>query len=547
MNPPSRKFYMAYADYHDLMDMTESMISSMVKDITGSYKVVYTNPDGDVELDFSPPWRRVSMMEGLEEEIMKAHPGTKVKFPDPNGPEAKAYLLDLMSAIGVEPKPPLTVARLIDQLVGDYLEENAMNPVFITEHPEVMSPLAKYHRSKPGLTERFELFVNKRELCNAYTELNNPVVQRERFSIQASQGAEGDDEAMVKDEDFCTALEYGLPPTGGWGMGIDRLTMFLTNKDSIREVLLFPAMKPKDLEGARGTAKAKSNVQGGNIAGGAPPVSSCAFDAPPGRPAALLPGVLLSTPGGLAAVDDFLQGKPWLIGDGPTQADNQLFAALTGFPGATIKPFPNLNGWLSSAGLFTAPVRAAWPDAGPLSVPPVPRSAVTSGKMTPVKEAVAAADDDEDDFDVFGDDDDEEKNEGAPVVLTMSRAEKAAVLKKQKDAETEAAKQRALERLVKKEANQRTLCNLEITPWEADQDLIALHTKIKETVVRDGLKWSEGCKLVEVGYGIKKMVLTAVLKMNLSMDAIIEEMADEDEGTFRDEIQSFTMTSMSLL
>ena len=170
-----------------------------------------------------------------------------------------------------------------------------MNPVFITEHPEVMSPLAKYHRSKPGLTERFELFVNKRELCNAYTELNNPVVQRERFSIQASQGAEGDDEAMVKDEDFCTALEYGLPPTGGWGMGIDRLTMFLTNKDSIREVLLFPAMKPKDLEGARGTAKAKSNVQGGNIAGGAPPVSSCAFDAPPGRPAALLPGVLLST------------------------------------------------------------------------------------------------------------------------------------------------------------------------------------------------------------------------------------------------------------
>ena len=260
MNPPSPKFYMAYADYHDLMDMTESMISSMVKDITGSYKVVYTNPDGDVELDFSPPWRRVSMMEGLEEEIMKAHPGTKVKFPDPNGPEAKAYLLDLMSAIGVEPKPPLTVARLIDQLVGDYLEENAMNPVFITEHPEVMSPLAKYHRSKPGLTERFELFVNKRELCNAYTELNNPVVQRERFSIQASQGAEGDDEAMVKDEDFCTALEYGLPPTGGWGMGIDRLTMFLTNKDSIREVLLFPAMKPKDLEGARGTAKAMKGV-----------------------------------------------------------------------------------------------------------------------------------------------------------------------------------------------------------------------------------------------------------------------------------------------
>jgi translation elongation factor EF-1beta len=160
----------------------------------------------------------------------------------------------------------------------------------------------------------------------------------------------------------------------------------------------------------------------------------------------------------------------------------------------------------------------------------------------PAKKAAPAADDD-DDFDVFGDEEEEEEA-AAP---TMSRAEKAAALKKQKDAETEAAKQKALERLAKKEANQRTLCNLEITPWEADQDLIALHKKIKETVVRDGLKWSEGCKLVEVGYGIKKMVLTAVLKMNLSMDAIIEEMADEDEGTFRDEIQSFTMTSMSLL
>ena len=112
------------------------------------------------------------------------------------------------------------------------------------EHPEVMSPLAKYHRTKPGLTERFELFCCKRELCNAYTELNNPVVQRQRFAEQASQGAEGDDEAMVKDEDFCVAMEYGLPPTGGWGLGIDRLTMFLTNNASIREVLLFPAMKP---------------------------------------------------------------------------------------------------------------------------------------------------------------------------------------------------------------------------------------------------------------------------------------------------------------
>ena len=130
---------------------------------------------------------------------------------------------------------------------------------------------------------------------------------------------------------------------------------------------------------------------------------------------------------------------------------------------------------------------------------------------------------------------------------SMSRAEKAAALKKQRDEELEKAKQAALERLAKKEAKQRTLCNLEITPWEADQDLIALHKKLKETVVREGLKWSEGCKLVDVGYGIKKMLLTAVLSMNLSMDAIIEEVADEDEGILKDEIQSFTMTSMSLL
>mmetsp|Transcript_13538 Transcript_13538/g.29705 ORF Transcript_13538/g.29705 Transcript_13538/m.29705 type:complete len:129 (+) Transcript_13538:1643-2029(+) len=109
----------------------------------------------------------------------------------------------------------------------------------------MMSPLAKTHRSRPGLTERFELFVCKREVCNAYTELNNPMVQRERFQEQASQGAQGDDEAQVHDEDFCVAMEYGLPPTGGWGLGVDRMTMFLTNKANIKEVLLFPAMKPE--------------------------------------------------------------------------------------------------------------------------------------------------------------------------------------------------------------------------------------------------------------------------------------------------------------
>ena len=146
----------------------------------------------------------------------------------------------------VDCPPPRTAARLLDKLVGDYLEETCINPTFITEHPQVMSPLAKWHRTEKGLTERFELFVMKKEVCNAYTELNDPAVQRSRFEQQAKDKASGDDEAMYLDENFCTALEYGLPPTGGWGLGVDRLTMFLTDSNNIKEVLFFPAMKPDD-------------------------------------------------------------------------------------------------------------------------------------------------------------------------------------------------------------------------------------------------------------------------------------------------------------
>ncbi|KAI7985128.1 Lysine--tRNA ligase [Camellia lanceoleosa] len=145
-------------------------------------------------------------------------------------------------------RPPIL---LLDEpsnhlLVGHFLKETCVNPTFIINHPEIMSPLAKWHRSKPGLTECFELFVNKREVCNAYTELNDPVVQRQRFADQLKDRQSGDDEAMALDETFCTALEYGLPPTGGWGLGIDRLTMMMTDSQNIKEVLLFPAMKPQD-------------------------------------------------------------------------------------------------------------------------------------------------------------------------------------------------------------------------------------------------------------------------------------------------------------
>lgn len=147
--------------------------------------------------------------------------------------------------MNVECSPPLTATRMIDKLVGEFIEETAISPTFIMGHPEIMSPLAKYHRSIPGLCERFEAFVCKKEICNAYTELNDPFDQRMRFEEQASQKAQGDDEAQLIDETFCQALEYGLPPTGGWGMGIDRLVMFLTDHYSIKEVLTFPFMKGK--------------------------------------------------------------------------------------------------------------------------------------------------------------------------------------------------------------------------------------------------------------------------------------------------------------
>ncbi|XP_022914241.1 lysine--tRNA ligase isoform X2 [Onthophagus taurus] len=239
------EFYMAYADYNDLMRITENMLSGMVKKIFGSYKITY-HPDGPEgiahEIDFTPPFKQVSMIPTLEKEL-------NVKFPpteNMSSEETKKFLDDLCVKNNVECPPPRTTARLLDKLVGEFIEEKCISPCFIIEHPQIMSPLAKYHRSKPGLTERFELFVMKKEVCNAYTELNDPMVQRERFEQQAKDKAAGDDEAQLVDETFCTALEYGLPPTAGWGLGIDRLTMFLTDNNNIKEVLFFPAMKPDD-------------------------------------------------------------------------------------------------------------------------------------------------------------------------------------------------------------------------------------------------------------------------------------------------------------
>ncbi|ODQ83100.1 hypothetical protein BABINDRAFT_80844 [Babjeviella inositovora NRRL Y-12698] len=239
------EFYQAYADVYDLMDMTELLFSEMVKEVTGDYKVTY-HADGPekpaMELDFSRPWKRVDMIEELEKILdVKFPPGDQLHTLETN-----VFLKNILIKNKLDCSPPLTNARMLDKLVGEYLESACINPTFIFGHPQMMSPLAKYHRDIPGLCERFEVFVGTKEICNAYTELNDPFDQRERFEEQAKQKDAGDDEAQMIDETFCNALEYGLPPTGGWGCGIDRLAMFMTNSNTIREVLLFPTLKPDE-------------------------------------------------------------------------------------------------------------------------------------------------------------------------------------------------------------------------------------------------------------------------------------------------------------
>ncbi|WVF73017.1 lysine-tRNA ligase [Kwoniella sp. CBS 6097] len=239
------EFYMAYADMYDLMDMTESMITGLVQYLYGTTKVTF-HPQGRgegkkaYEVDFTRPWKRFDMIGELETQL-------NVKFPPGDtlhDDNANKFLRELCAKHNVDCAEPKTNARLLDKLVGEYIENQCVNPSFIVGHPQVMSPLAKYHRSRPGLCERFEAFMCTKEICNAYTELNDPFDQRERFEEQVRQKEQGDDEAQGVDETFLDALEYGLPPTGGWGLGIDRLVMFLTDSANIKEVLLFPAMRP---------------------------------------------------------------------------------------------------------------------------------------------------------------------------------------------------------------------------------------------------------------------------------------------------------------
>jgi len=224
------EIYVAYKDYIWMMEMVEDCLERVAVAVNG----VTTAQMGDNTIDFKGPYRRLSMYDSIKE-----YTGVDVSAMDEDGLRA------VCKEMHIEVDPSMGKGKLIDEIFGEKVEGNLIQPTYITDYPIEMTPLAKKHRTKEGLVERFELFVNGKEIANAYSELNDPIDQRERFEDQLKLAERGDDEAMVLDEDFLRALEYGMPPTSGLGIGIDRLTMMLTNNPSIQEVLFFPQMKPE--------------------------------------------------------------------------------------------------------------------------------------------------------------------------------------------------------------------------------------------------------------------------------------------------------------
>jgi lysyl-tRNA synthetase, class II len=222
------EIYVAYKDYNWMMDFTEEMLGRCAMDVNGSHDAIV----GDRTISFKPPFVRMTMAEAIEK-----HSGINIegKTEEELGKLAKEKGCDITADMGK--------GKIIDELFGEFAEEHMIQPTFITDYPIEMSPLTKKHRSKPGLVERFELFVNGKEIANAYTELNDPIDQKQRFEDQLELAARGDEEAMAMDHDFVRALEYAMPPTAGLGVGIDRLAMMLTNQASIQEVLFFPQMR----------------------------------------------------------------------------------------------------------------------------------------------------------------------------------------------------------------------------------------------------------------------------------------------------------------
>lgn len=226
----SMEIYVAYKDYVWMMEMVEELLEKVTESIHGKTVVKV----GGKEIDFAGPYRRLTMFDSIKE-----YAGVDVSEMDEEG------LRKVCADLGIEVDASMGKGKLIDEIFGAKVEANLVQPTYITDYPIEMTPLAKKHRTKTGLVERFELFVNGKEIANAYSELNDPIDQRERFEEQLKLAARGDDEAMAMDEDFLRALEYGMPPTAGLGIGIDRLTMLLTDNSTIQEVLFFPQMRPE--------------------------------------------------------------------------------------------------------------------------------------------------------------------------------------------------------------------------------------------------------------------------------------------------------------
>jgi len=224
------ELYVAYKDYLWMMDLVEEMVERIALDLHGKTTV----QAGDHLIDFKRPWKRFTMYEAI-----RHYTGTDISGMD------EAALRTTAKELGVPVNPTMAKGKIIDEIFGEKCEPNLIQPTIITDYPVEMSPLAKKHRSQPGLVERFEAICNGKELCNAFSELNDPIDQRERFEAQLELGKRGDTESMVLDEDFLKALEIGMPPTAGLGIGIDRLAMIMTNQSSIQDVLFFPQMRPE--------------------------------------------------------------------------------------------------------------------------------------------------------------------------------------------------------------------------------------------------------------------------------------------------------------
>jgi len=224
------ELYVAYKDYNWMMDTVEEMVEKIAINLHGTTKVQV----GENEIDFKRPWKRFTMFEAIEH-------FNGINISNMNEDE----LRKTAKGLGIEVDDSMGKGKLIDEIFGETCEGKLIQPTFITDYPIEMSPLAKKHRSVEGLVERFEAICNGKEICNAYSELNDPIDQRERFEEQLILGERGDEEAMILDEDFLNAIEHGMPPTAGLGIGIDRLSMIMTNSNSIQDVLFFPQMRPE--------------------------------------------------------------------------------------------------------------------------------------------------------------------------------------------------------------------------------------------------------------------------------------------------------------